>query len=130
MAIIGYIVLAWFIGMGAADISKGPEQKKVHPEWGNTCRPWCQMSGSLKNAARSAVPWPFRKGRHYECPSDGDRDDCTGEVYTNGKWIPGVKPKPWSEPSAWQREAIKKVNRCHDLHPIIDENFRKCLEAK
>jgi len=105
MAIVGYVVLAWFIGMGAADMSKSPPRQKVHPEWGNTCRAWCHR-GILK----SLVPWPIRRGQWHECRREGDKDGCTGEIYTKGKWVPGTKPKPWPSPSKWHYEQIDKIN--------------------
>ena len=106
--IIGYIVAAWFIGMLAADSSKPNlpirksretiyqyreiDQKKVivsYKAFGqSTCRPQCYMSGTFFDGiVRPMKPWPFRRGKYFECAREGELDYCTGEVYLNKKWI-------------------------------------------
>ena len=108
MEIAAYIVVAWFVGMLAADISKPNlpqrksgeiiyqyrlmDNKKVivsYKAFGMTnCRPQCYMSGSFKDGIlRPIAPWPFRKGKYFECPKENELDYCTGEIYKNRKWI-------------------------------------------
>jgi len=54
---------------------------------GPLCRPWCDMGGSFKNGVlRTLIPWPIRRGHYYQCPREGDRDYCTGDVYRDGRW--------------------------------------------
>lgn len=119
MEILGWIVVAWFVGMFAAD-SATPKFKerqsgdyiyawtKENADAGqmesgvvkykaygySTCRPQCYMSGSFKDGVlRPMVPFPFRRGKFFECPQEGELDSCTGEIYRQGKWIPlGLDP--------------------------------------
>lgn len=108
MEIIGYIVLAWFAGMIGADVAKphfkvrksgdyiyqyktvdGKKTVEHYMAYGfSTCRPQCYMSGSFYDGVvRPMVPWPFRRGKFFECPKEGELDYCSGEIYTKGKWI-------------------------------------------
>lgn len=112
MEIVGYLILAWFVGIVGADMAKpkfetrksgeyiyqfkqdsGARKIVKYRAYGNsTCRPQCSMSGTFFDAAvRPLAPWPFRRGRFYECPKDGELDYCTGEIFENGKWV--LKPR-------------------------------------
>lgn len=105
--IVGYIVLAWFAGVIGADMAqpkikvrqsgetiyqyKEVDGKKAIVNYKahgfSSCRPQCYMSGSFYDGVvRPMVPWPFRKGRFYECAKEGELDYCTGEVFIDGKW--------------------------------------------
>ena len=107
MEILGYVILAWFIGMLGADVSKpnlprresgdytyqhkivkGNDEGRYWAYGSETCRPQCFMSGTFYNGVlRPMVPWPFRKGQYFECPKDADLDICTGQIYKNKRWV-------------------------------------------
>ena len=91
--IIGYVVLVWFAGMIGADLAKpnfktrdsgkiiyqykeveGRRKIVSYAAYGfSTCRTQCYMSGSFYNGVvRPLAPWPFRKGKFYECAKEGD----------------------------------------------------------
>ncbi len=112
IAILGYIVLAWFAGIIGADMSapkfkirksgeyiyqfkqssNGKKLNKYKAYGDSTCRPQCYMSGSFFDGAiRPLAPWPFRHGRFYECAREGELDDCTGEIFENGKWVKAIE---------------------------------------
>ena len=113
MPIIGWVVLAWFGGMIVADVvpAKFPIRKsgdmiyqikeangqkfiEHYRAYGqSSCRPQCYMSGTFFNGVvRPMVPYPFRRGKFYECAKEGEIDDCTGEIYHDGHWMAGLYP--------------------------------------
>lgn len=86
--IVGWLFVAWVAGNFVADVAKNPQMARVQGRYNGTlCRKWCSMSGSFKDGVlRPMAPWPFRRGTFYECPQEGDRDYCTGEVFRLGQW--------------------------------------------
>lgn len=78
LIVIGYIAVAWIIGIGIADYSEPP----AWPKYSNTAS-WCRPHPYDKIALK---PWPFRRSRYTNNWREGDIDICTGEVYHDGAW--------------------------------------------
>lgn len=75
LAFCGYLIVGNFI---ADRVPAKPQHMAQEPHY--LCRPQCV--GKL-----NVMPWPLRSGKLIECPVDGDRDFCTGEIYTYGRWV-------------------------------------------
>lgn len=103
LPIIGWVVFAFFSGNLVADLAHEPKvpcqmtEDRTYPtEYGSLtlgggirlCRPRCYDKLAWK-------PWPFRKGRFYECDREGDKDHCTGEEFHGGKWVKMREPDPY-----------------------------------
>lgn len=75
IVVIGYVLVYLVVGNMIADTGDA----RPRDEQGFSC-------GVRSCYDRLAIkPWPFRSSRYYQCPKEGDKNRCTGEVY-NGKW--------------------------------------------